>query len=164
MSKCPVCESNTLAAARRVALKALCNSVVSHPAYVKRDITGDGKDETFCNQAVAKIADTLGCRDFAKKPLANEMIGIMEKKWRKVTPLEAAAHAEHGGLAVAAKKAEPHGHVAVIFPDPMQLSPSLNQYVPIAANVGRINKIGRVTEFFPIADGLPEFFTWQPTA
>lgn len=163
MINCPCCRLIEDQSARRVALKALCQSVVEHPAYRKRDVTGDGKDETFCNMAVAKIADTLGCRDFKAGPLANEMCAIMDKKWRKVDAGYAVVHALHGGLAIAGKRGAPHGHVAVVYPEPMQLSPSLGELVPLVANVGKENKIGRVTEFFPVKDGLPEFFAWNPS-
>lgn len=93
------------------------------PRYQKRDITGDGKDETFCNAFLRDVLSALGC------PVpwglrANQLVEWLaspagrERGWATVSE-----HAAHGlsneGLVVVAgwfnRNGGP-GHVALVIP------------------------------------------------
>lgn len=141
-------------------LRAECNKVLSDNTLVTQDITGDGKPETFCNWAAQRISMAMGCWDFRHQiDTAARMVEIMKEKWRLLdSPKAAHYRALHGGELVIAGAGN---HVAVIYPAPMQLSPSLGVWVPMVANVGKTNGLMRVSSAFPVAKGLPDFFVWQ---
>lgn len=143
-------------------LKDYCDYIISAPEFKKRDITGDGKDETFCNRAVRYVSVKMGCMDFSPEDSANSMVDVMADKWRKATAEEAIFHARNGGLAVAGKKYSSHGHVAVIFPDFGSYSGSWKKVVPMVANVGQSpNAVKKTSEVFPVKEGEPEYFIWD---
>lgn len=68
--------------------------------YQRRDITGDGKDETFCNHVVHDATALLGCP--VPKVLAREQLAWLKGEgsathgWRKVEPAVAIAEAARG--------------------------------------------------------------------
>lgn len=161
MANCPTCVLMDKIKDNVAALEKLCQEIVIK--YVKKDIDGDGKPETFCNRAVKYVAAQMGCTDFKANDLANAMYDRMLEKWRQVSPEDAVYHAQHGGLAVAAKKDTPHGHVAVVYPRTMEKSPSHGIMVPIVANAGRENGIGRASQYFTYRDGGPDYFLWGRT-
>lgn len=150
-------------------LDNLCHELIADPALWAHDITGDGKPETFCSQAVRRAANRYGCSDFGAEldPITANMIcdrlagGL--PGWRQDTGDRAAAHALKGGLAIAAKAYEPHGHVAVVAPRAMQHSGSWGKDVPVLANVGKPpNRFEKVSEAFPVAAGEPGFYLYEP--
>ena len=136
-------------------LKALCVKAVN-------DLQPkDGK--TFCNVAVRGIAGAMGCRHFNDGMLANDMILEMAKNtaFRLDNGERAQAHADKGGLAIAAKQAQPHGHVAVIYPmGALYLSGSWKKLVPYVAQVGSHNAIEPVSKAFPVSEPEPQYFLW----
>lgn len=101
--------------------------------------------------------------------LADDMIKIMEENksglWKKVTGEQAAIHACAGGLAFAAASStmleEAHGHIAAIYPEPVQFSGSLGKLVPVITNVGMLNEIERASMAFPVSKGEPHYFNWE---
>lgn len=171
---------------RKDRLRKVCDEVVGHPDYVKRDVTGDGVDETFCNLAFLRVAEemgcpvpcrcghprgkhvkgacagALGCKCRAHQPLmANDLVEYMKSsmEWRTVSALAAQRHAWDGGLAVAGRKGAEHGHVAVVHPDGgMVFSGNWKQEVPTVANVGKKNAVMGANFAF---DKFPEFFIWE---
>lgn len=150
-------------------LKVLCDYILSAPEFVQRDITADGKEETFCNRAVRYVSYGMGCMDFSPDDSANIMVDVMADKWRKATAEEAIFHARNGGLAVAGKRYPVHGHVAVLYPDPGAYSGSWGHIVPLVANVGvKPNKVKKTSEAFPVKDKKtgaplpePDYFIWD---
>jgi hypothetical protein len=72
---------------------------------------------TFCNQAVNFICGKMGYAKF-KALLANQMVDLMKKseEWQMISIGDAQKFANQGRLVIAGRKAQPHGHVAVIRP------------------------------------------------
>lgn len=131
-------------------LRRICESVVKDP-----HLLGVGSI-THCNEAVYRI-----CRQFSgyegfydKKRqdiiTANEMCDLMSAggEWSKCDGKWANEYAMSGGLAVAAQKAEGHGHVAVVFPSSMMKSGSWGKDVPMLANVGKTNGVMPASKCF----------------
>lgn len=140
-------------------LRKTCEAVVNDPAFKKRDVTGDGKDETFCNQAAHAIASDFGCDAFDKK-LANEIVKLMKEsdEWSPCSSEKACKLAQLGHLVVAAQfNAQGPGHVAVVYPGPMLFSGKWNKKVPMVANVGKTNGIMGVNFAFA---SEPEYFLY----
>jgi len=48
-----------------------------------------------------------------------------------------------------------HGHVAVVYPAPVQRSGSWNKMVPMLANIGKTNGLMRTSQAFPVE---PDYF------
>lgn len=147
-------------------LKDACLHVVQAKDYSPRDVTGDGKPETFCNMAVQYVAERMGCGAFIGGPLANRMHDLMEMsgEFTQVSGDDAAALAQKGCLVIASRKGERHGHVAVVFPAGPQFSASLEKNVPVVANVGKRNGIMRVSLAFPVEDRQePFYYFWKPS-
>ena len=85
------------------AMAEVCEVLIDpehNPLYQRSDITGDGKDETFCNWVVHDATALLGCP--VPKVLAREQIawlrgeGSATHGWRKVEPGPAMAEAARG--------------------------------------------------------------------
>lgn len=152
----------------RERLRAFCETAVNNSDWIKHDITGDGKPETFCNHAVTWIAERMGCHDFPQGTLAGDMIGIMEtggSGWRRDSGERAHRHAWRGGLAIAAKRYAGPDHVAVVYPEAqMAASPSWGRQVPWVANVGKLNQVMPASRAFPVAEGEPDYYVWGETA
>lgn len=105
--------------------------------YAKRDVTGDGKPETFCNVHTADVAEAMGV--LLPRARANEQIlwltthGIAEG-WEQVPEHAAQACADQGMLVVACwynRNGGP-GHIA-------PLEPSMGEPGTWCSNVGAIN-------------------------
>ena len=137
-----------------VRLKAACDKAVTEPAFQPHK-TEWGTLETHCNQAVVEIAGEMGIE--IPLLLANELCDLFAEKWEKVSPGNAVQIAMLGGIAVAAKKFTDHGHVAIIYPVQMQHSETYCQNVPVVANVGKENRVMRVSEAFKHCDA-PDYF------
>lgn len=92
------------------------------PDYVKHDVTGDGKAETFCNKFVADVTALLDCP--VPQLLANDQIHWLEGLgasggWRQVFPTSAFALANKGAPVVATYlNPGGHGHIAIVVPTP----------------------------------------------
>lgn len=122
---------------------------------------------THCNEGARRVAKALGCNEFDYvNLLADDMIEIMELggRWKKVDGEAATAYALRGGLAFAAMSSirlnEAHGHIAAIYPAPMQYSGSLGKDVPMVANVGKQDAEEKVSKAFPVALGEPDYYCW----
>jgi len=126
-------------------LRKILEDLVNDPKMVPHDTDGVPGDETFCNIAVQRICVAFGFKAF-EGMLANDMLKTLEsgkaEGWKACTGEEAAAHALSGGLAVAGKRYEKHGHIAVVWPGSMDFSPSFGKMVPMLANVGGRDKNG----------------------
>lgn len=94
--------------------------------YVMRDVTGDGKLETFCNHFAHDVMRSMSVE--LPRMLANQMIDWLESEagrragWSISNRVEAVARAELGypGL-VTYQTMDPsmHGHIAVVVPSPV---------------------------------------------
>lgn len=135
-------------------LRQLCEAVLDDDRYQPKN------GVTHCNQAVAQIAYGMGHGGLTGL-LANSIITLMGIHWREVDGAEAARLAAQDVLVVAGQKEQPHGHVAVVFPDPMQKSGSWGKDVPMLANVGKINGVMRASQAFKTE---PTYFTPREVA
>lgn len=138
-------------------LQKACEAAVVKKGYEQKG------DTTYCNFAAWEICAAMDYTVFGdNKMMANQMFDhmIADPAWTIQDSGRANAHAMKGGLAIAAAKADGHGHVAVVYPGPMLFSGSLNKYVPCLANVGRTNKNGiiKASEAFPVSKGEPTYF------
>lgn len=149
-------------------LKAACDSVIRNPAL--RPLPG----VTHCNAGALETAHAAGCAEFdrpaGEEPmLADEMYALMatneSHRWEQVDGEAATDHALEGGLAYAALPStrlhEVHGHIATIYPAPMQMSGSLGKLVPVVANVGVTDAEEKESLAFPVADGEADYFIWS---
>jgi len=105
--------------------------------YRKRDVTGDGRPETFCNVHMADVAEAMGV--LLPRARANEQIlwltthGVTEG-WEQVPEHAAQACADQGMLVVATwfSRNGGSGHIA-------PLEPSMGEPGAWCSNVGAIN-------------------------
>lgn len=149
-------------------LKTVCDSVMARPEL--KPETVEGKLVTHCNQGARLIAQACGCHEFDELSLNAEAMGkIMEEnasgKWIKVVGALAAGHANQGSLAIAFMSAEElkegHAHIAVVYPAPMQFSGSLNEDVPMVANIGCQDQEEKESQAFPVSKGEASFYAWE---
>ena len=140
-------------------LKAACDEVIADPALEP------GNGVTHCNEGARRVAHAMGYFGFNDESLlADDMIAIMNAggPWSKVDGATATAHALAGGLAFAAMSShqldDAHGHIAALYPAPMQLSGSFSKDVPMVANVGKQDREEKVSAAFPVAFGEPDYF------
>lgn len=143
-------------------LQYICDEVIADPAL--EPVGGI----TFCNEGARRVAQALGCPDFDDEGLlADDMCDIMAAggRWTRVEGGEATDHALSGGLAFAAMSSsrlgEAHGHIAAIYPAPMEYSGSLARLVPMVANVGKQDREEKVSAAFPVSKGEPDYFIWS---
>ena len=141
------------------ALKAICDEVIADPSLEP------SAGVTHCNEGARRVANAMGYFGFNDESLlADDMVAIMNAggPWSKVDGETAAAHAQVGGLAFAAMSSyqlgEAHGHIAAVYPAPMQFSGSFNKKVPMVANVGKQDAEEKVSAAFPVALGEPDYF------
>ena len=148
-------------------LKAACDAALADPELAaERDIAGN-IIATHCNLGAQKIANAMGCHDLDDK-MADQQYMTMSAdvtgRWSSLSDVEAANCAQSGILVLAAmssaKLREKHGHIAVLYPAPREFSGSLMSLVPMVANIGKENKVMRVTQAFPIAYGEPDYYAW----
>lgn len=153
--------------AARLVLLVAEEHVETNPAFVRHDIDGDGKNETFCNAFAARIAVKMGVP--LPLLLANAQHQWLVEQaaksaprasglpvgWEKVDAHTAQAMADQGCFAVASW-ANPieggHGHIA-------PLMPSLGEPGVWAAQAGRLNFTRELLQrgFGAIA---PDFFVY----
>lgn len=129
----------------------ICEDVVNDPSLAP----ADGK--TYCNIALHRIAVKCGVSYFEGK-LANDICDLVagHKDWRKEADLaRVQKHANSGGLAIAAQKDTPHGHVAVVAPGMAVPSGKWGKDAPIVANVGKKNGIMGANFAFAT---IPDFY------
>lgn len=115
-------------------LKRICDAVVKAPTLQAKD------GFTYCNMAVQLICKHMGYDGF-EGLLANQIYEKCDTEFKKVDPKWAAEFAATGGVAIAAVRGSPHGHVAVVYPGPTTYSNKWKQEVPLVANVGKTNGV-----------------------
>lgn len=149
-------------------LKAACDAIIADSTLQpKKDAQGKIL-ETFCNVGAQRVANAMGCRELDRQ-MADGMYSVMalnaSKKWNQVLGSAASLWAQSGGLAFAAMTSlqlkEAHGHIAAIYPAPMEFSGSMGHPVPLVANVGKTNAKEKESMAFPVLFGEPEYFTWN---
>ncbi len=143
-------------------LKEACDDVIADPSLEP------GGGVTHCNEGARRVAQALGCNDFDDESLlADDMCDIMAAggRWTRVDGQQATDHALAGGLAFAAMSShrlgEAHGHIAAIYPAPLEYSGSLARLVPFVANVGKQDREEKVSAAFPVSKGEPDYFTYS---
>lgn len=95
---------------------------VWHPRYGKRDITGDTKDETFCNILVRDVCAAMGAP--VQGARANDQVAWLssfearQRGWAAISEHAAHGCAEEGMLVVAGwhSRGQGPGHVAIVVP------------------------------------------------
>lgn len=93
-----------------------------HPRYGRRDVTGDGKDETWCNWFVRDVCAAMGAP--VGGALANDQVTWLssfearQRGWAAVSEHAAHACAEEGMLVVVGwhSRGQGPGHVAIVVP------------------------------------------------
>ena len=134
-------------------LKRICEMIVKDKSVQPKD----GK--THCDWALNLICSHMGCSRFSDPDLlANKIYDILESEWAKVDASWAREFAMSGGLAVAAQKGKPHGHVAVVYPGPMVYSGKWKSWCPTIANVGRTCEITGANNGFV---NKPDYFVFK---
>lgn len=110
---------------------------------------------TYCNIALDRILGLYGqprMMDSKGNPImANAMCDFMRdhpESWTKVDGNTACARASQGILVVACQKENEHGHVAAVYPSPMETSGSWQKEVPMLNNVGKDVGVMRCSKCF----------------
>lgn len=123
--------------AARLQLLLAEEHVESNPHWVKHDVTGDGKPETFCNAFTQRIATKMGVF-LPAGMLANDLATWLPGEgaaagWKPCSGIEAQQAADRGELAVVSyRNPGGHGHIA-------PLAPSLGEPGIWLCNVGASN-------------------------
>jgi len=144
------------------ALRLLDACLEAYDLYnTPKDVTGDGKAETFCNFATHHVAVRMGYEKLGegRKPmLASQMVDFLKRspEWERIGMESAQALANEGRLVVAGVADEPHGHVVVIRPGVEEYSPKWGLKAPKACDVGGKSDIGK-TLAWAFAD-VPEIW------
>ena len=108
---------------------------------------------TYCNIALNRVfgfCDMDKLMSKSEPMLANDMCDHFRDsgEWQKIDGYSATARAMQGILVVACQKGPIHGHVAPVYPVPMDYSPSWGKEVPILSNVGKNNVLQRASKCF----------------
>ena len=122
-------------------LLTFATAVTKNPAFISKDITGDGKAETFCNWALQLIAEGYFGTDSLNGLNANAIHAKVSKEWRKVSGEDAVNLAKSSFVIASQSNASGSGHVATVLPLPMVHSGKWGKPVPQLANVGKTNGI-----------------------
>ncbi len=109
----------------------------------KKDASG-AVVETYCNFGTNHVLKAFGFKDFVGL-VANEIVNRLETHpyFGKVDAEAAQRLALDGQVVIAGRKAEGHGHVALVYPkkDPMPISGKWKKPVPWIGNVGKRNEV-----------------------
>ncbi len=115
--------------------------------------------ETYCNFFLHSCASAFGARGFFSTEknrvlMANEMVDFLkvnQGQWKKFSGDYKSLVQDlctSPMLAVAAQKADIHGHVCILTPEPVLIqSGKWGKDVPQAANVGKTNFYGKGLNF-----------------
>jgi hypothetical protein len=149
-------------------LKAACDAVLADPKLLPVKDAAGNIVETHCNFGAIRVANAVGCHELDGK-MADQQYTTMDDNasglWLKVTGDAATAFAQLGGLAFACASSkmlgEAHGHIAAVYPAPMQFSGSLGKNVPVVANIGKTDTEEAESRAFPVAKGEPSYFVWN---
>lgn len=143
-------------------LKAACDTAIKNPAFAPAN------GVTHCNEGAIFIANALGCHELDNL-MADQQYKVMVVNksglWVKADGTAATVWALSGGLAFAIMSSEQleetHGHIATIYPAPMQFSGSLNKNVPVVANIGTNEAEEKDSMAFPVTKGEANYFIWK---
>jgi hypothetical protein len=113
---------------------------------------------SYCNIAIDRVMGIMGTPRIVNhvngQPLlANDMIDCMENsetRFTKVTGDVACARASQGILVIACQCEALRGHVAAVYPAPMEYSGSWKKDVPLLSNVGKKNDVMRASQAFRV--------------
>ncbi len=149
------------------ALRNACDQITHDPALAPERNNVGAIVKTHCNEGAQRVANALGCKELDGL-MADGQYKIMDENrsgnWLKVIGSTASLQAQMGGLAFAAMTSaqlgEQHGHIAAIYPAPMEKSGSLGHPVPLVANVGKTNAEEKEGAAFPVAKGEADYFVW----
>lgn len=89
--------------------------------YEPRDVTGDGRPETFCNVLVQDVTEAMGC-PVPRHTRANELLEWLSSSgrslgWTEVSESVARIQADRGSVALAAwRNPDGPGHLAIVVP------------------------------------------------
>ncbi len=148
-------------------LKSVLDAVLADKS-LKPELVG-GVLVTHCNACARKTAQAMGCDEFDDmNDTADIMYSIMalnvSGRWKKVDGPTAVCHALDNRLAFAALPSsrlhEAHGHIAPVACTRSEWSGSFNMDVPVVANAGKKMGYMPVSQAFPVAAGLPDFFVY----
>ena len=141
-------------------LKTLCDEAVASPTFFPRD------GRSYCNFAAQYIAEGMGFFGFPANTLANDMIDLLAVTpgWVEDTIERAHRHAMRGGLAFLCLTDYPHGHLAAVYPAPMEPSGTWGEDVPVLSNVGQKNGIMKTSAVYRLETRpLIRAFLWGET-
>jgi len=136
-------------------LLTFATAVTKNPAFASKDITGDGKAETFCNWATQLIAEGFFGTDSLNSLTANGIHAKISKEWRKVKAEDAVNFAKSSFVLASQSNATGSGHVATVLPLPMVMSGKWGRPAPQVANVGVKNGIMGANFAFSVE---PDYF------
>lgn len=140
----------------------VARAIVENPAFITKDITGDGKAETFCNWGLRMFAQSVfgynGFNDLSANAIHAKV--RTDASWKKLISAEAADEAASAGRLVIAAQTNPagSGHVAAVVHipgTPIGFSGKWSRKAPHVANVGTKNGIMTANFAFSIE---PEYF------
>lgn len=148
-------------------LKAVLDAIIADPELAPKTV--NGVLVTHCNAGAIRAANAAGCHELDGL-MADDQYKTMDENrlgtWLKTSGESASLLANSGGLAFAAMTSkmlgETHGHIAAVYPAPMQYSGSLNKEVPLVANVGKTDAEEKESMAFPVSKGEPDYFCWNP--
>ena len=149
--------------------EAICDSY-DNPTFVP--VNGI----THCNEAVAAVADAMGCKDLAFKT-ADEIVAYLSgnSDWQAIPMDKAQATANQGSLVVAGLSSEAlkqgHGHIVVVRPGipcesgkwgtvPRCLNVGVEMFLARAKKGPLTGMSAGVNEAFV---PLPTFWVWRPS-
>jgi hypothetical protein len=155
------------------ALKLLDAILESYDLFhTPKDITGDGKPETFCNRSVFHVLKCMGSSQLRDADggamLADQMIDAMRRSpaWQSVEMEQAQPLANEGAVVVAGLTSQElsaqHGHVVVVRPGTAELSNKWSGYAPKVSHCGSESLIGRSAAWAFPGKVRPGFWMLKP--
>ena len=118
-------------------VKELCDKHINAQDLIARD------GLTFCNIFVQRVFHDLNYFGLKNKT-ANEIFNFCSEeitKWDKINAANAIEKVIDDYFIIASIKDDPHGHVAIVYPDHSIFSGKWGEYCPIVASVGKKNGI-----------------------
>ena len=123
-------------------IRLACHKVLGNTEILPKN------GETYCNIGFWLMMKLLGhsipfTNQAQNSPLlANEIIDILEKNYKKIDMDYCLNNVLSGNIFVCGLKAKEHGHIAVIYPmiSPV-ISKKFKKEVPLVANIGKTNGI-----------------------
>lgn len=136
--------------------------------HTPKDITGDGKPETFCNRAVFHVIQRMGSNQLrdadGNAMMADQMVDAMRRsdRWQAVE-MEAAQQLANDGQVVVAgmtskELSADHGHVVVVRPGLPEHSNKWGGYAPKVSHCGSQSCIGKGAQWVFPGDVRPGFW------